>query len=73
MFQNLIKIFEQMQSNIKGSILIISHQERIIRLADEIVMIANGQVSARGSVDEIFPLILKDTVGVCTAAEKEGL
>lgn len=37
--------------------MIISHQERIIRLADEIILVAEGEVKARGSVDEIYPMI----------------
>ena len=72
-FAKLTDTFKALHTNGKATIIIISHQERIIRLADEIVMISGGEVSARGSVEEIFPLILKDTVGVCTAAEKEGL
>ena len=71
-FAKLTDTFKALHATGKATIIIISHQERIIRLADEIVMIANGQVSARGSVEEIFPLILKDTVGLCSAAEQEG-
>ena len=52
---------------------IISHQERIIRLADEIVVIANGQIAHLGSTEEVFPLILADTLGGCPVLErKEG-
>lgn len=54
-FQNLISVFERMRENTKGSILIISHQERILNIADEIVVIADGQISAQGSKDEILP------------------
>ena len=57
-FQNLISVFERMRENTKGSILIISHQERILKLADEIVVIADGQISAQGSKDEILPKLL---------------
>ena len=42
-FQNLIQVFERMRQNTKGSILIISHQERILNIADEIVVIADGK------------------------------
>ncbi len=72
-FAKLTDTFRALHATGKATIVIISHQERIIRLADEIVMISGGRVSARGSVEEIFPLILKDTVGVCSAAEQEGL
>ena len=72
-FQNLITVFEKMYEKEDCSILIISHQERIIRLADEIVVIANGQIAHRGSTDEVFPLILADTLGGCPVLErKEG-
>ena len=57
-FQNLISVFERMREKTKGSILIISHQERILNIADEIVVIADGQISAQGSKDEILPKLL---------------
>lgn len=57
-FQNLISVFERMRENTKGSILIISHQERILNIADEIVVIADGQISAQGPKDEILPKLL---------------
>ena len=57
-FQNLIQVFERMRKQTDGSILIISHQERILDIADEIVVIADGQISAQGSKDEILPKLL---------------
>jgi len=55
-FQNLIKLFQDMRQNIKGSsILIISHQERILNIADEIVVMKNGVVDKVGTKDEILP------------------
>ena len=57
-FLFLISVFERMRENTKGSILIISHQERILNIADEIVVIADGQISAQGSKDEILPKLL---------------
>ena len=55
-FQNLIRIFEKMRREIKNSsIVIISHQERLIRLADNIILLQNGRVAAQGSPDEIMP------------------
>ena len=45
--------------------IIISHQERIIRQADEIVVISGGELAHRGSTEEIFPLIMADTLGSC--------
>ncbi len=55
-FQNLIRIFEKMRSEIKdSSIIIISHQERILQIADEIVVLANGRITRQGSPAEVLP------------------
>lgn len=57
-FQNLIQVFERMRKNTDGSILIISHQERILNIADEIVVIADGKIVNHGSRDEVMPQIM---------------
>ena len=58
-FQNLIQVFERMQKRTKeGSILIISHQERILNIADDIVVIAEGQIVNHGPREEILPKLL---------------
>ena len=57
-FARLTETFEQLHREHTASMIIISHQERIIRLADEIVVIADGQISAQGSKDEILPKLL---------------
>ncbi len=57
-FQNLIRVFEKMHQRTKGSILIISHQERILDIADKIVVIADGRVTAEGAKSEILPELL---------------
>ena len=64
-FARLTETFQEIHDRKEATILIISHQERIIRLADEIVLIAGGQVAARGSVDEVYPKIMADTVTGC--------
>ncbi|MDO4329806.1 MAG: ATP-binding cassette domain-containing protein [Lachnospiraceae bacterium] len=73
-FQNLIQVFERMREITKGSILIISHQERILNIADEIVVIADGQITKRGSRDEILPGILgtASAVDACSKFYKGG-
>ena len=71
-FARLTDTFREIHDKKEATILIISHQERIIRLADEIVLIANGVVSARGSVDEIYPRIMADTVAGCNRLEVNG-
>lgn len=57
-FQNLIHVFENMHKQQSGSILIISHQERILNTADEILVIADGKLVRRGSKDEVLPALL---------------
>ena len=70
-FARLTETFEQIHQEGKATMIIISHQERIIRLADEIVVIANGQIAHRGNTEEIFPLILADTLGGCPVIERK--
>ena len=57
-FQNLIRVFEKMYEQTRGSILIISHQERILNIADTIVVIKDGQVARTGSRAELLPALL---------------
>lgn len=63
-FQNLIQVFERMRQTIQGSILVISHQERILNIADEIVVIADGQITKHGPREEILPEIIGTTSAV---------
>ncbi len=65
-FQNLIQVFEKLRDDVKGSILIISHQERILNIADRVVVIADGKVSSVGTKDEILPKLLGQS-SVCSA------
>ena len=73
-FQNLIQVFERMQENTKGSILIISHQERILNIADEIVVIADGQITRQGKKEEVLPGILgtSSAIDACSKLYKGG-
>ena len=57
-FNSLIKVFENMYEKTKGNILIISHQERILNIADKIVVIADGQIQNVGKKDEVLPKLL---------------
>ena len=57
-FQNLIRVFETMSEKVSGNILIISHQERILDIADKVVVIADGRVAAEGPKADILPEIL---------------
>ena len=69
-FARLTETFEQIHRRREASMIIISHQERIIRLADEILVIGGGQVLHRGSAEEIFPLIMANTTGSCPVLSK---
>ena len=62
-FNNLIKVFDKMHKKTQGSILIISHQERILNIADKIVLLKNGEIDAVGTKDEILPRILHQNSG----------
>ena len=57
-FGNLITVFEKMHEKINGTIMIISHQERILNIADRIIVIADGQIRQDGTRDEILPSLL---------------
>ena len=62
-FNNLIQVFEKMHEKTQGNILIISHQERILDLADKIVVIANGKVAAYGDKEDIYPELFRAQAG----------
>ena len=64
-FQNLIRIFENMRREIKdSSIVIISHQERILQIADEIILLSDGTIKQTGTVDEVLPQLIGTTAAV---------
>ena len=65
-FGNLIHVFENMHQKEGGSILIISHQERILNIADKIIVVANGEVTDVGTPAEILPSLLSAS-GTCSA------
>ena len=64
-FAKLTETFRMLQDRRENTIVVISHQERIIDLADEIVMISGGKVARHGPKAEIMPHILADTGGMC--------
>lgn len=57
-FKSLIHVFEKMRDAIDGTILIISHQERILNIADKIIVLADGKLLHYGSKDEVLPKLL---------------
>lgn len=64
-FARLTETFEQLHREHTASMIIISHQERIIQLADEIIVVGGGEIRHRGTTEEVFPLIMADTLGSC--------
>ncbi len=77
-FRNLTEVFRQMREDIRDrSILIISHQERILEIADEIIVLKDGRVEKQGARDEVYPnLMINEKAAVCEgpfkAPVKEG-
>lgn len=69
-FNNLIEVFENMHNEIQGSIVIISHQERILNIADEVVLIENGKVKEKGRKDDILPNLLNATAKQCAKVKE---
>lgn len=60
-FKNLISVFQDLKERIHGSILIISHQERILNIADEIIVLSGGKIISQGAKEEILPRLLRGT------------
>jgi len=71
-FTNLIKVFEDMRRDLKGTMIVISHQERILRIADEIAVVADGAIKKSGPASEILPALLAgdDMAAACTKQEE---
>lgn len=58
-FNNLIEVFKNIRDSIEGTTIVITHQERILNIADEIILIKNGKIAAKGNKKEMFSLIEK--------------
>lgn len=64
-FNSLIRVFERMHATLGGSIIIISHQERILNIADKVIVLAGGKLKAYGPKDEILPDLLDVSMSAC--------
>ena len=71
-FARLTETFEQIHCTGNATMIIISHQERIISLADEVIVVGDGQLRHRGTAADILPQILADTLGGCPVLTKEA-
>lgn len=72
-FSGLIDVFQNMKEQTKSTLIIISHQERILNIADDIVVLAKGRVRAQGKREEILPSLFADESAVQCPREKEVL
>ena len=70
-FKSLIKVFEKMHNTLGGSIIIISHQERILNIADKVIVLANGTLKAEGTKEEILPELLHATDMSCSVLQAQ--
>ncbi len=61
-FNNLIKVFEDIRKTTNGTTLIISHQERILNIADQLVLMNSGKIERVGTKEELFDKVVKDKV-----------
>ena len=64
-FAMLVDSFKAISKNKHESVIIISHQERIMKLADEIIILENGRVKKRGAQEELFSAILSELANEC--------
>ena len=71
-FNNLIEVFENLLKTVKGTTIIISHQERILRIADEIILMKRGKIDQIGSSEEILEKTIKQNIKCCKKL-KEGV
>lgn len=69
-FQSLIQVFENIRKTVQGTVLIISHQERILNIADEIIVIENGKVAKQGPREAILPELLGTASAVSAGCSK---
>jgi Fe-S cluster assembly ATP-binding protein len=65
-FNMLVESFKGIAKRRNESMIIISHQERIMKIADEIAIIANGVVKKIGPTDEVFPELMSEFDNTCT-------
>ncbi len=72
-FKNLIQVFQNMREDLKGTLIIISHQERILRIADEIVILADGTVHKSGEREDMIRHMRSGTVLKAACCKQEEL
>ena len=71
-FNNLITVFQSLRSTLHGSMVIISHQERILQIADEIAVISDGELTHQGKAQEILPELMRGAGVAACCRQKEA-
>lgn len=71
-FGSLITVFENLYKKIKGNIIIISHQERILNIADRIIVLSGGNVVADGTKEEVMPSLMRTSTICSKLTDIEG-
>ena len=71
-FTRLVETFEEIRSGSEGKLVVISHQERILSIADEIIVVADGRVRTAGAREDILPSLLKGECAACDGPKKNG-
>ena len=71
-FNNLITVFQSLRSTLHGSMVIISHQERILQIADEIAVIPGGELTHQGKAEEILPELMRGAGMAACCRQKEA-
>ena len=71
-FNNLIAVFQSLRSTLHGSMVIISHQERILQIADEIAVISGGELTRQGKAEEILPELMRGAGVAACCRQKEA-
>ena len=72
-FSRLVETFEELRRSQRGTLLVISHQERILSIADEIIVLADGKVRTMGDRKNVLPALLNDEHAKLCPLEKEGV
>ena len=68
-FQNLIQVFDALREKTNGSIIVISHQERILNIADRVILIADGKIGNYSEAGDIVPSVTNGVTDVCSKVQ----
>ena len=72
-FAGLIKTFNTIRQETTGSLVIVSHQERLLRIADEIVLLADGQIKGMGSAGDMLTQLLSTGAATVACCKEEAV